>query len=120
MKKIKIVKNQIKGRLKKLEKINDRLIYLADIYVEIETIKIRSKNKKKYIEKDENGDIPIRTEILRNQVYESKPKKENEIYFLKEVERKCNLIKEKKDRVKETFKITQIVLLKEIGCSTYE
>jgi len=117
--KIKIVK-EITKKLSKREKINDRLIYIADIYLEIETIKIRSKNKKKYIEKDENGEIPKRTEILKNQVYESKPDSFNLNYFIKEVERKCKLIVDKKAKTKETMQITKIVLLKEIGCSTYE
>lgn len=105
---MKIIKNQIKGKLKKLEKINDRLIYIADIYIDIHKKKIRSKNKKKYVVREE------RNEILRNQVYESKPKKLNEEYFIKECKRKVDLHKE------ETMEITRIVLKKEIGCSIYE
>lgn len=99
------IEKEITKKLSKRDKINNRLIYIADIYCEIiyksELKKKESQRRKEII-------------ILKDQLYESKPSKENKEYFLKECLRKCDLEKTKQMEIKK------IVLKKELGCSIYE
>lgn len=104
-----IIIDKITVKLNKLEKINDRIIYLADLKIIAEKKSIRQQNGRKYIKKTE------RDFFLKNVVYCKKHKnKENEKYFLDNIRTKLKLSKE------EDLIIKEVILKKEIGCSTYE
>ena len=97
--------DEITDRLTEHQKINDRLIYFVDIYLEIERKTIYKtrgvKREKRYV-------------ILKNETWELKPKTQNALFFERQLAFKLELTE------KETFKITKIILKKELGCSIYE
>lgn len=99
------VEDKITKFLNPLERINDRLIYIADIHCKI----MRVSELKKQEEKRKFEIV-----ILKNQVYESKPSEFNIRYFYAQWEIKCNL------KESQQMEIIKVVLKQELGCSIYE
>lgn len=99
-----IIEDKITHRLGKYERVNDNLIYLADIYIEIIKIKKLAKGKIKN----------TRNEKLIDELWENNPGEQNKEYFNKKLIEKFNI------KENETFEIKKVILKKEISCSFYK
>lgn len=99
-----IIEDKITSKLNKYQKVNDNLIYLADIYIEIIKIKKSTKGKIK----------STRNEKLIDSLWENNPGKENKEYFDKQLIQRFNI------KENETFEIKKVILKKEISCSFYK
>jgi len=99
-----IIEEKITVRLDKLQKVNENIIYVADVEVEIIKLKILKTKKVKEVRHEKIVDI----------LFEKNPSEANKIYFENLLKFKCSVTEFEK------LEIKKITLKKELSCSFYK
>lgn len=99
-----IIEEKITEFLTGYKRVNENIIYLADIEVEIVKLKVLKTRKVRGIRKAK----------IIDELFEKNPSPENKMHLQKMLENKCEV----KDS--ETLTIKKVILKRELSCSFYK
>jgi hypothetical protein len=99
-----IIEEKITEFLNGYKKVNENIIYLADIEVEITKLKVLKTKKVRGLRKAK----------IEDYLFEKNPGESNRTHMMKQLGIKCNISDS------ETLVIKKVILKKEISCSLYK